>query len=1013
MKEGSSATFLSDSGQWEHATFSLDDESSSDNSCNVHCPACGQLQGALLCRQCSPRPDCFLQFYRTSYLYRLFDAALRFVQILGHPFMKCRKRSSLSVATTKEPALVTADSKMLPKGIGASMRRNCRGGLATRRRQRRQNSKMEGLPVQQQLHRLKGNLYWKDTQPRQKPPNSSNICNPFWATVNCLDDWMVAIASQHQQLIWVVWGLLGVGFFCCFNCFVWPALSLLFVFRRIRILAWKAAVRHLSSNVFSDDLEAQLTTQRTDLGASSGTTPGLRRSAAFAEILSLMESQEKLFFSMPWMAVTAFSYCESLTLAELSTAVTNNLLKHREDVIGSRSCSGDVDAMEEMPLSLFAHPRLLARVQRVMGRYCWVRQQGFLVSQQVMKMTKKGIDLLQQQNCREQLESKVARSADVATLVTSPKGEAACSCTSAVECNCLMDESDVILLVNEALAQPLDPQKPLWQLLLLENVILPTTKRDTEGSSGKQRVGSAVIFRMHHAVGDGVSITRMFLKDFLAATPAAASISTSHTSNLNRQTYPAEAPVCLSTQEAKMNYANEMLFHSKNPHVCGEESEEAESSVPTNCDGGSPLSVASTSTAWTLYGSSMKASTEGSDASEKMQESPHEEAAIPIPPQVLSPLKPSVSVCKVPDAIWWRVLVAIRFALQIPFHAAAMVLLLSYDGLLETVRGGSAFRTNVARPICIPLQHIKDLKERLSAALTQQDSDKYNLKAKHKLKLPFLWSQMPKEVRQCQKQWQGGTYSEGGNIASTAPSSRSSSNVEDCTKEDTKPNNALRITVTDVFASCIVGGYHQYAALVKQRLASSERIMNGSSKQQESSSCKEEIAFIVPVNLRQRDQEAIDLRNRFASLVIQMPVNPEGNSFDRMLGVHMAMRRTVHSFALPMTMCLERWLYATWPDLLMVLFLRLTRKISVIFSSVIGPASLPYIHCSRVHDMHFLVPQPGEVGVGVSAFSCGGNVSICLAADEMVVKNPEMLRACIIAEYHSLCRSCNLDPLKI
>lgn len=50
-----------------------------------------------------------------------------------------------------------------------------------------------------------------------------------------------------------------------------------------------------------------------------------------------------------------------------------------------------------------------------------------------------------------------------------------------------------------------------------------------------------------------------------------------------------------------------------------------------------------------------------------------------------------------------------------------------------------------------------------------------------------------------------------------------------------------------------------------------------------------------------------------------------------MRGVHAALRRSLRSFALPMVMCLERWLYATWPDLLMAYFLRLTHKVRMAF----------------------------------------------------------------------------------
>lgn len=47
-----------------------------------------------------------------------------------------------------------------------------------------------------------------------------------------------------------------------------------------------------------------------------------------------------------------------------------------------------------------------------------------------------------------------------------------------------------------------------------------------------------------------------------------------------------------------------------------------------------------------------------------------------------------------------------------------------------------------------------------------------------------------------------------------------------------------------------------------------------------------------------------------------------------------------------------------------------------------------------------------QVGVGVSAFSCGGTVSICVSADESVVEDPAILRQCILDEYESLREAC-------
>ena len=51
--------------------------------------------------------------------------------------------------------------------------------------------------------------------------------------------------------------------------------------------------------------------------------------------------------------------------------------------------------------------------------------------------------------------------------------------------------------------------------------------------------------------------------------------------------------------------------------------------------------------------------------------------------------------------------------------------------------------------------------------------------------------------------------------------------------------------------------------------------------------------------------------------------------------------------------------------------------------------------------------------MGVSAFSCGGTISLCVSADEAVVGDPHVLRECILAEYRSLCQaSMEFEPMK-
>ncbi|KAL8455159.1 hypothetical protein Emag_000996 [Eimeria magna] len=1043
-----------------------EDRASRVGCCEGQCLVCGELGGALVCHECNAQGNGLYNRYRTSYLYAALDTGIKLINHVGQLFaadgLLRRKCFSTLSATAGAFAKVAGKASRTP-GVATRRRASVSSARRPRRTKKRQNREdltkakdhEKGRHVQKQAHTPQSSVIGQrqdQVVPQRKHFQDLNeVSNSFWAGVNFMEERALALARHHPVAVWVVWALLSAGFFCGLNCILWPILAMLFILRQLRILAWGTAVRWLSSNVFSADFEALLIKQK-NAGGRSITARDLKKAVGGTEILSLMEAQEKLFFSMPWMAVTAFSYTETLTLLELSTAITRNLLRPREDFATLFDCKEEFELLEKLPLSAFVHPRLLTRVQRVMGRYCWVRQPGFHVSQQVIKVTRKGLNLLRQQRLKEQEGVDFNKTIDCEEDACPDAVKGTCSCSSAAECSCLMDESDVIYLMNESLAQPLDPLKPLWQFVLLENVLLPSSVLN--GSPTAERTGSAVIFRMHHAVGDGISATRMFLKDFLRATPTVA--DTMSSLKTGTQMHAREPAEYMPTKH--LGAVGDASLQHSNSRCSAADSEETECTV--QADVGSPVSLASTSTTWAPSGASLKASADASETPEKAQHHGSKDTALSGDANGVPPIGPSVPVCTLPDGLLWRVLIALRFVLQLPFYAAAMVLLSRYDGLLDAPRSGSASKTSIARPICLPLQHMKDLKERLVLALKEEQLSRRNERQHsgvHKLDEELEETKGRQQQGLLFQKLKGQEHSD----ACHTHIHRSKSDTTGDRRGGTATIvDSPKLTLNDLFAACIVGGYHRCAALAEAELQNEQ---SGSSNPQGRLGWKKDINFVVPVNLRRREEDAKHLRNRFASLIINLPVNSQLGSLERYLvifsqmlglgaawkscsvaltvrnvasnlfflstgecdlseaatllclvitgccylllcrmrGVHSAMRRTLHSFALPMIMCLERWLYATWPDLLMVFFLRLTRKISVIFSSVIGPALLPYVHASRV-------------GVGVSAFSCGGNVSICVATDETVVRDPKILRKCIIDEYKSLCHACkDFEPVNI
>lgn len=868
--------------------------SNSNKSSELYCPACGELGGALLCHECGPRPDnSFLIHYRRSYMYAALDAILTIAEFIQRSFRrllpkyfctgggKSEANAEAGGAAAKQNNTATSYREEKAAAHRGVRRRQLKGhqekgssnadrhnpadehqrDVQQRRAERSTETSQQQLPLQQQKQLNKQGL------PSLR--ESKKVTYKFWATVNFLEDLFVSFSLRHPLLVWVSWSLLSIGFYCVLNCMLWPLLIVLFVYRRVRFYAWGVVVRWRRSIVFSDDLLARLQQQMKTCSRSGMLLP-LPVPRRFGtkdgpiEVLSLMESQEKLFFSMPWMAVTGFAYCERLSFQELCMAITQKLLRPKTEFACLANCAGGSNFLDQLPLSAFLHPRLLAKVQRVMGRYCWVRQPGFQVSQQVVKCTKKGIDVLRQQHCAARQDTEAG--ADKGNRNSS------CSCRSTSECNCLMDETDVLCLVNEAQAQPLDPMKPLWQFLYLENVILPPNP--VENPLQKERIGSAVLFRMHHAVGDGISITRMFLKDFLCSAPAHPGCSVNdkplyHTDAAEQAFLPEK--VAFNTNERGAGGASsyQSSTSASNDAVC----------IAQACDSGSPVSAASTSTIWTVSGLSLKASAEGNDSEKCVLRSSQEEApsgsaapgatapaatqaaasagfGVVAAAQVGALQKPPISICSIPNTVFWRFLVAARFALQLPFYGAGMAMLLSYDELLKAPRSGSANRTRIASPICLPLQELKDLKTRLTAALAQQQQQQQQTHAEHTTNEATansrLLSRLVKYSRNA-----GGTKGK---------------------------NNGIRLTLNDIFATCIVGGY--YRCTTQQELEERQKALNSgvstdTKKPLNASLRKEQMNFVVPVNLRHAEEEAMDLRNRFASLIIQMPITPQGDSLQR------------------------------------------------------------------------------------------------------------------------------------
>jgi WS/DGAT/MGAT family acyltransferase len=161
-----------------------------------------------------------------------------------------------------------------------------------------------------------------------------------------------------------------------------------------------------------------------------------------------------------------------------------------------------------------------------------------------------------------------------------------------------------------------------------------------------------------------------------------------------------------------------------------------------------------------------------------------------------------------------------------------------------------------------------------------------------------------------------------------------------------------------------------------------------------------EIRALVPVNLRSpgSDQE---LGNRFGVVALELPVGLE-NPLARLHEIHRRMEALKSSNEPAVTLGLLSTLgYA--PKLVqdMVFDLLLSRATAVM-TNVPGPQTPLYLAGSEIKQVMVWVPQPGDIGMGVSILSFNGNVQFGLLADAALVPDPQAIVARFKPEFEQL-----------
>jgi len=182
---------------------------------------------------------------------------------------------------------------------------------------------------------------------------------------------------------------------------------------------------------------------------------------------------------------------------------------------------------------------------------------------------------------------------------------------------------------------------------------------------------------------------------------------------------------------------------------------------------------------------------------------------------------------------------------------------------------------------------------------------------------------------------------------------------------------ALNCSINDVLLSCVAGAIGQYLRARGDDVAGLE------------------IRAMIPVNLRPLEQ-AHKLGNRFGLVPLVLPVGID-NPVERVYEVRRRMRalkgstQPVLAFAL---LTVAGLLVKPAQEALLNVF---GRKTTAVMTNVPGPREKLSFLGATLEQTMFWVPQSGDIGMGVSILSYGGDVQFGLITDAALCPDPQKI----------------------
>lgn len=193
---------------------------------------------------------------------------------------------------------------------------------------------------------------------------------------------------------------------------------------------------------------------------------------------------------------------------------------------------------------------------------------------------------------------------------------------------------------------------------------------------------------------------------------------------------------------------------------------------------------------------------------------------------------------------------------------------------------------------------------------------------------------------------------------------------------------ALGCSVNDVLLSCVAGALREY--LVAQG----------------DEADGVELRAMVPVNLRTPGQEH-RLGNHFGLVPLLLPAGIE-HPISRVFEVRRRMLRLKDSYQAALAMGLLGILGVCPKTIQSQILGLMARKASAVMTNVPGPKTPLWFAGERLVEQMFWVPQTGDIGLGVSILSYGGQVQMGVITDKRFVPDPERIVAGFEPEFEHL-----------